>query len=115
MKSHFATTLGQSERRNDFLTREKSVSSNHKAPVNTNWQLCLGFAVVQSSSSMSDNSRRFKSLEKPIETFIEEQKNKNTLSKTRRDVSLLKEFLLSKNESRKVEEISPEELNVYIE
>ena len=41
-------------------------------------------------------------------------KKKNTLSKTRRDVSLLIEFLNSKNESRRIEEIPPEELNEYI-
>ena len=32
------------------------------------------------------------SSEKPIDKFIEDQKNKNTLSKTRRDVSLLTEL-----------------------
>ena len=38
---------------------------------------------------MAEQSRRFVSLDKPIDKFIEDQKNKNTLSKTRRDVSLL--------------------------
>ena len=59
---------------------------------------------------MAEQSRRFVSLDKPIDKFIEDQKkkkkkkNKNTLSKTRRDVSLLTEFLNSKmkaEESRK--------------
>ena len=54
------------------------------------------------------------SLDKPIDKFIEDQKNKNTLSKTRRDVSLLTEFLNSKSESRRVKEIRPKELNEYI-
>ena len=36
---------------------------------------------------MAEQSRRFASLDKPIDKFIEDQKNKNTLSKTRRDVS----------------------------
>ena len=49
---------------------------------------------------MAEKSRRFVSLDKPIDKFIEDQKNKNTLSKTRRDVSLLTEFLNSKSESR---------------
>ena len=49
---------------------------------------------------MAEQSRRFVSLDKPIDRFIEDQKNKNTLLKTRRDVSLLAEFLNSKNESR---------------
>ena len=52
--------------------------------------------------------------DKPIEKFIEDQKSKNTLSKTRRDVSLLTEFLNSKNESIRIEEIPPKELNEYI-
>ena len=50
---------------------------------------------------MAEQSRRFVSLDKPIDKFIEDQKNKNTLSKTRRDVSLLTEFLNYKNESRR--------------
>ena len=41
------------------------------------------------------------SLDKPIDKFIEDQTNKNTRSKTRRDVSLLTEFLNSKSESRR--------------
>ena len=52
------------------------------------------------------------SLDKPIDKFIEDQTNKNTLSKTRRDVSLLTEFLNFKSESRRSnEEILPKELN----
>ena len=54
---------------------------------------------------MAEQSRRFVSLDQPIGKFIEDQKNKNTLSKTRRDVSLLTEFHNSKNESRRIEEI----------
>ena len=57
---------------------------------------------------MAEQSRRFVSLDKPID------KNKNTLSKTRRDISLLTVFLNSKNESRRIEEILPKELNEYI-
>ena len=50
---------------------------------------------------MAEQLRRFVSLDKPIDKFIEGQKNKNTRSKTRRDVSLLTEFLNSKSESRR--------------
>ena len=39
------------------------------------------------------------SLDKPTDKFIQDHKN-TRLSKTRRDVSLLTEFLNSKNESR---------------
>ena len=47
---------------------------------------------------MAEQSRRFVSLNKPIDKFIEDQKNKNTLSKTRRDVSLLTEFTVHRTE-----------------
>ena len=48
---------------------------------------------------------RFPALQKSVNQFIEEQKNKQTLSKARRDVGLLSEFLKSKQERRKIEEI----------
>ena len=48
---------------------------------------------------------RFPALQKSVNQFIEEQKKKQTLSKARRDVGLLSEFLKSKQESRKIEEI----------
>ena len=37
--------------------------------------------------------------ETTLEAFIEEQENKNTLSKTKRDVSLLKEFMRMKGKA----------------
>ena len=50
---------------------------------------------------MAEQSRRFVCLDKPIDKFIEDQKNKNTLSKTRRDVSLLTEMRISQLQKRK--------------
>ena len=41
-------------------------------------------------------SPRSPALQKSVNQFIEEEKNKQTLSKTRRDVGLLPEFLKSK-------------------
>ena len=38
-------------------------------------------------------SARFVPPETTLEAFIEEQANKNTLNKTKRDVSLLREFM----------------------
>ena len=44
--------------------------------------------------------------------FIEEQENQNTVKKTKRDVSLLTEFLQTKRETRsEIAEIPPAELN----
>ena len=57
---------------------------------------------------------RFPALQKSVNQFIEEQKNKQTLSIARRDVGLLSEFLKSKQESRKIEEIQSQELNDFL-
>ena len=56
---------------------------------------------------------RFPALQKPVNQFIEEQKNKQT-SKARRYVGLLSEFLKSKQESRKIEEIQSQELSDFL-
>ena len=57
---------------------------------------------------------RFPGLQKSVDQFIAEQKNKQTLSETRRDVGLLSEFLKSKQENRKIEELQPQELNDFL-
>ena len=132
VKKRFGFYVDQSERRNEFLTREKIVSSNHKprfkriffsrafsrssrVALSGSFDKILYFRctrVVRNSNSQviksyeiflrtAEQSRRFVSLDKPIDKFIEDQTNKNTLSKTRRDVSLLTEFLNSKSESRR--------------
>ena len=59
-------------------------------------------------------SLRSPALQKSVNQFIEEQKNKQTLSETRRDVGLLSEFLKSKQENRKIEELQPQELNDFL-
>ena len=48
--------------------------------------------------------------ETTLEARIEEQANKNTLSKTKRDVSLLKEFIRMKGKDKKFENIEAREL-----
>ena len=45
---------------------------------------------------------------------MQHQKNKNTLSKTQRDVLLLKKFLVSRNELRELENIDARDLYVLI-
>ena len=59
---------------------------------------------------------RFPALQKSVDQFIDEQKNKQTLSKTRWEVGLLSAFLYlkSKQENRKIEEIQPQELNDFL-
>ena len=54
---------------------------------------------------------RFVPLELPLDEFIEEQSNKNTLSKTNRDVSLLKEFLRAKEVDKEIENLEAKELD----
>ena len=59
-------------------------------------------------------STRFVQLDESLDSFIEQQGNQNTISKTFRDVSLLKKFLASEKEERDVQDIEPEALNKYI-
>ena len=49
-----------------------------------------------------------------VEDFISEQENESTKKKTLQNVAVLQQFLASKNEERKLEEIPPEELNEYL-
>ena len=57
------------------------------------------------------SASRFVPLELPLDEFIEEQSNKNTLSKTIRDVSLLKEFLRAKEVDKEIENLEAKELD----
>jgi len=56
------------------------------------------------------SASRFVPLELPLDEFIEELSNKNTLSKTNRDVSLLKEFLRAKEVDKEIENLIAKEL-----
>ena len=53
----------------------------------------------------------FSSPELPLDEFIEELSNKNMLSKTNRDVSLLKEFLRAKEVDKEIENLEAKELD----
>ena len=63
---------------------------------------------------MRKSPSRFIALDKPIEDYVQEQQNKNTRAKTRRDVSLPSEFVKQKKETRELEEIKPDELDKYL-
>jgi hypothetical protein len=52
--------------------------------------------------SKCQKSKCFVQIECPIEEFIQANKNKNTLSKTTRDLALLKEFLKAKQVDKDV-------------
>ena len=62
----------------------------------------------------AEESSRFVSLGCSLDEFVEHQENKNTFSKTQRDVSLLKKSLVSRNELREIENIDPKDLNALI-
>jgi len=47
----------------------------------------------------------------PLDEFIEELSNKNTLSKTNRDVSLLNEFLRAKEVDKEIDNLEAKELD----
>ncbi|RUA04261.1 MAG: hypothetical protein DSY43_06765 [Gammaproteobacteria bacterium] len=61
-----------------------------------------------------EGSSRFVSVDCSLEEFINQQDNKNTLSKTQRDISLLKKFLVSNNEPKEIENIDAKDLDDYI-
>ena len=69
---------------------------------------------LQKMVDTRENYNRFVSVNYSLEEFVQHQKNKNTLSKTQRDVSLLKKFLVSRNEPRELENIEARDLNVLI-
>ena len=57
------------------------------------------------------SASRLVPLELPLDEFIEEQSNKNTLSKTNRYVSLVKEFLRAKEVDKEIESLEAKELD----
>jgi hypothetical protein len=60
---------------------------------------------------MAESSSRFIALDKPTEDYIQEQRNKNTRTKTRLANSLNRTW---KEETRTVEEIKPDEPSKYL-
>ena len=63
---------------------------------------------------MAQGSTRFEYLEKSIDDYIIEQRNKNTRAKTTSDVKLLIEFLREKHEQRNPEDVEVKEWNEYL-
>jgi len=78
--------------------------------------LCTKSKKVLVHLTMAQGSTRFEYLEKSIDDYIIEQQNKNTRTKTTRDVKLLIEFLREEHEQRNSEDIAIEakELNEYL-
>ena len=54
------------------------------------------------------------SVGRSLNEFVQHQENKNTLSKTQRDVLLLKNSLVSRHELREIENIDAKDLDVLI-
>ena len=73
--------------------------------------MCTKSTKVLVHLTMAQGSTRFEYLEKSIDDYIIEQRNKNTRAKTTSDVKLLIEFLREKHEQRNPEEIEAKELN----
>lgn len=59
-------------------------------------------------------AERFVEFTGSVDDFIHDQKNKNTLNKTKQDVGLFRSFLATKLEEREVEMIDPPILNEYL-
>ena len=56
---------------------------------------------------------RLADLDTSVNEFIEQQENENTREKLNKNLSLLNQFLSSKNEKRSIEDIPSTELNLY--
>ena len=61
-----------------------------------------------------EESSRFVSVGCCPDVFVWHEENKNTSSKSQRDVSLLKKILVSRNELREIENIGARDLDVLI-
>ena len=57
---------------------------------------------------------RFADLDVSVDELIEQQENENTKRKTEENLSLLNQFLSSKNEKRTIEDIPSAKLNLYL-
>ena len=66
------------------------------------------------SETLSLNHRFMSFDGKDVEAFIEEEQNENTKRKTKNDITLLNAFLQGENESRRLEEIPPQDLDSYL-
>lgn len=66
------------------------------------------------SETLSLNHRFMSFDGKDVEAFIEEEENENTKRKTKNDITLLNAFLQGENESRRLEEIPPQDLDSYL-
>ena len=61
-----------------------------------------------------EENSRFLSVGCCPDLFVWHQENKNTSSKSQRDVSLLKKNLVSRKELREIENIGAKDVNVFI-
>ena len=60
-------------------------------------------------------SERFLSLnDTDVDDFIEEEENINTKKKTELDLALVNSFIFKEKENRRLEEIPPQELDLYL-
>ena len=62
----------------------------------------------------AEESSRFVSVSCCPDVFVWHQENKNTSSKSQRDVALLKKKLVSRNELREIQNIGTRDVNVFI-
>ena len=49
-----------------------------------------------------------------VEEFIDNEENSNTRKKTKNDMALLSSFIAKKKENRQVEEVPPQELDIFL-
>ena len=111
MKTSFGDLISQSSSRTTFFHSWKSrfVQLEDTCESEPRDTFCRGFKI-----SCCHGSKIPAPLESSVNEFIADQENKNTRAKTERDVKLLKAFLTVKGESRKPDELTPQEPNEYL-
>jgi len=72
-------------------------------------------STPEKKTTKNSASERFLSLtDEDGERFVEPEANKNTQRKMHSDVALMKSFLPNENETRKLQDILPPELDAYL-
>ena len=69
------------------------------------FQIAAFLSAPPNFPAKAEESSRFVSVSCCLDVFVWHQENKNTSSKSQRDVSLLKKNLVSRNELREIENI----------
>ena len=58
--------------------------------------------------------KKFKEAQDDLRSFVHGNRNKSTISKTMRETERFKQYLISEGDIREMQDIPPEEMNIYV-